>query len=100
MGKQRTFSAIFNFLLALKQYTKDGVVCDVKFRNSKDYKYYKWQKKKRYSELRGKKFDKTQDDKLIIKKQIKDKRKKEKQTVSKNILKKEYMLVNILITGH
>lgn len=78
MGKQRTFSAIFNFLLALKQYTKDGIVCDVKFRNAKDYKYYKWKKKKKFSELRGKKFDKTQDDKLIIKEANQRQKKKRK----------------------
>lgn len=57
------------------------------------------EKKKRYSELRGKKFDKTQEDELFIK-ETNQRQKKEKQTVSKNILKKEYILVNKLITGH
>lgn len=57
------------------------------------------EKKKRYSELRGKKFDKTQEDELFIK-ETNQRQKKEKQTVSKNILKKEYIRVNKLITGH
>lgn len=59
------------------------------------------EKKKRYYELRGKKFDKMQEDELFIKEtNQRQKNNEEKQTVSKNILKKEYILVNKLITGH
>lgn len=49
--------------------------------------------------MRRKKFDKKQDDKLFIK-ETNQRQKKVKQTVSKNILKKEYILVNKLIADH